>query len=151
MMRMSNQSGGRSSLIVIFCVIYTLCLGVALAQSSDSAFSENEIDIDGEVPQDTLKRPVTQLHGGEIIGERILRAIESPYIVTEDIEVPNGAKLTIEPGVTIEFAPSIGITVRGVIHAVVSGYPILFRNYFSAIHLFSKVKIALSYHLRKGD
>ncbi|XP_055855042.1 protein bark beetle isoform X1 [Episyrphus balteatus] len=121
---MSNRrrsDDGRSDLIVIFCVIL-LCLSesptVAQKGGSDSGFSENEIDIDGDMPQDTLRRPVTQLRGGEILGERILRAVESPFVVTEDIEVPKGSKLIIEPGVTIEFAPSTGLTVQGVMQAV---------------------------------
>ncbi|XP_037882246.1 protein bark beetle isoform X1 [Glossina fuscipes] len=60
----------------------------------------------------------TLLEGGSITSDRILRYSESPYRVNEHIIIQKGAKLTIEPGVTIEFAPNVGITVRGVLQAV---------------------------------
>lgn len=62
----------------------------------------------------------TELSGGSITSDRILRASESPYAAREPIIIEKGAKLIIEPGVRIEFAPTVGITVRGIIHAVVS-------------------------------
>lgn len=55
-----------------------------------------------------------------IVGETILRLSESPYTITNDIQIRRGAKLIIEPGVTLQFAPMIGITVRGAIEAIVS-------------------------------
>ncbi|KAH8259932.1 hypothetical protein KR038_005318 [Drosophila bunnanda] len=60
----------------------------------------------------------TELQGGEILSERILRLSESPYLAREDLEVLRGAKLTIEPGVTIEFAPTKGLKISGVLQAV---------------------------------
>ncbi|ALC38872.1 CG3921 [Drosophila busckii] len=60
----------------------------------------------------------TELQGGEILGERTLRFSESPYLARDDLEVVRGARLTIEPGVTIEFAPTKGLKVRGVLRAV---------------------------------
>ncbi|EDW76452.2 uncharacterized protein Dwil_GK14651 [Drosophila willistoni] len=60
----------------------------------------------------------TELQGGEILGERILRLSESPYLARDDLEVIRGARLTIEPGVTIEFAPTKGLQVKGVLQAV---------------------------------
>lgn len=62
----------------------------------------------------------TELQGGEILSERILRRSESPYLAREDLEVVRGAKLTIEPGVTVEFAPTKGLKINGVLQAVVS-------------------------------
>lgn len=62
----------------------------------------------------------TELPGGEILSERTLRLSESPYLAREDLEVVRGARLTIEPGVTVEFAPTKGLKVRGVLQAVVS-------------------------------
>lgn len=63
----------------------------------------------------------TELQGGEILSERTLRLSESPYLARDDLEVVRGARLTIEPGVTVEFAPTKGLKVRGVLQAVVSG------------------------------
>lgn len=62
----------------------------------------------------------TELDGGVIVGQKILRQSESPYVLNTDLEVERGGSLTIEPGVTIEFAPMVGITIRGVITALVS-------------------------------
>lgn len=63
----------------------------------------------------------TELDGGIIVGEKILRQSESPYVLNTDLEVERDGRLVIEAGVTIEFAAMVGITVRGVITAVVSG------------------------------
>lgn len=62
----------------------------------------------------------TELSGGSITSDRILRSSESPYSARDHITIEKGAKLIIEPGVRVEFAPTVGITVRGIIHAVVS-------------------------------
>lgn len=62
----------------------------------------------------------TELNGASITSERILRSNESPYSVREHITVERNGKLIIEPGVRIEFAPTVGITVKGILHAVVS-------------------------------
>ncbi|XP_037927279.1 protein bark beetle [Teleopsis dalmanni] len=75
----------------------------------------------------------TELKGGEIITNRILRYSESPYTVRENIIVNRGASLTIEPGVSIEFAPTVGITVNGILHAV--GTPTLRITLKSQTHL----------------
>lgn len=68
----------------------------------------------------TSSSSFTELQGGEVLGERILRRSESPYLARDDLEVVRGARLTIEPGVTVEFAPTKGLKVRGVLQAVVS-------------------------------
>lgn len=62
----------------------------------------------------------TELKGGSIINERVLHSNESPFAVREPIIIERNGKLIIEPGVRLEFAPNIGITVRGILHAVVS-------------------------------
>lgn len=67
-----------------------------------------------------LSASYTELQGGEITGERTLRYSESPFVARQHIEVAKGARLIIEPGVRVEFAPTVGITVRGILHAVVS-------------------------------
>jgi len=68
----------------------------------------------------TSSASYTELQGGEILSDRILRRSESPYLAREDLEVLRGARLTIEPGVTIEFAPTKGLKISGVLQAVVS-------------------------------
>lgn len=67
-----------------------------------------------------LTSSFTELQGGELLGERTLWRSESPYLARDDLEVVRGARLTIEPGVTVEFAPTKGLKVRGVLQAVVS-------------------------------
>ncbi|XP_033235622.1 protein bark beetle isoform X2 [Drosophila pseudoobscura] len=75
-------------------------------------------------PPPPLSTPVpltssyTELQGGEILSERTLRRSESPYLARDDLEVMRGARLTIEPGVTIEFAPTKGLKIKGVLQAV---------------------------------
>ncbi|XP_050298201.1 protein bark beetle isoform X2 [Anthonomus grandis grandis] len=53
--------------------------------------------------------------GGEIEGEEILSKGE--YVVERDISIRPGGKLTIEPGVTLRFPPSIGMMVGGRLEA----------------------------------
>lgn len=77
----------------------------------------NEIDNGGEVH---AKNTLTELSGGRVIGEKWLRQIESPYSLDMDMTIERSGKLIIEPGVTIHVAPMVGITVRGVLTALVS-------------------------------
>ncbi|XP_046801135.1 protein bark beetle isoform X1 [Lucilia cuprina] len=60
----------------------------------------------------------TELNGGSITSERMLRSSESPYAVRDHLTVERNGKLIIEPGVRLEFAPTVGITIRGILHAV---------------------------------
>ncbi|TMW54841.1 hypothetical protein DOY81_000074 [Sarcophaga bullata] len=60
----------------------------------------------------------TELKISSITGERVLHSNESPFAVRESIVVERNGKLIIEPGVRLEFAPNVGITVRGILHAV---------------------------------
>lgn len=77
----------------------------------------NEIDNGGE---SHAKSTLTELTGGRVIGEKWLRQMESPYSLQMDMTVERSGKLFIEPGVTIHVAPMVGITVRGVLTALVS-------------------------------
>lgn len=70
---------------------------------------------DEEVPE-----KFTEIGETEITGEKILYASESPFILRQDLEIQPNAKLTVEPGVTVHFAPMVGITVRGQLKAIVS-------------------------------
>lgn len=68
------------------------------------------------------KTDYTELAGGSIVGERTLKLSESPFLLTGDLDVERNAKLIVEPGVNIHFAPMVGITVRGVLISVVSSH-----------------------------
>lgn len=70
--------------------------------------------------QQQQQRQLTDLAGGEIVGERTLRLADSPYLLRTDLEVAIGAKLIVEPGVTVHVAPMVGITVFGALLATVS-------------------------------
>lgn len=62
----------------------------------------------------------TELSDSVIVGEKVLRLRESPYVLNTDLEVDQGGKLVVEPGVVVHVAPMVGITVRGTMIAVVS-------------------------------
>uniref|UniRef100_A0A182NF13 Uncharacterized protein n=1 Tax=Anopheles dirus TaxID=7168 RepID=A0A182NF13_9DIPT len=72
---------------------------------------------DGEHHPDGAR--YTEIGGDVVLGEKILRASESPYSMRTDLEVERRARLIIEAGVTIHFAPMVGITVRGSVVAMV--------------------------------
>lgn len=69
----------------------------------------------GEVPS-----RFTEINEQEISGEKVLHASESPFLLRQDLDVQRNAKLIVEPGVTIHFAPMVGITVYGQLKAIVS-------------------------------
>lgn len=66
------------------------------------------------------KNSFTELAGGRVIGEKWLRASESPYTLHTDLVVERSGRLIVEPGVQVHVAPMVGITVRGVLNALVS-------------------------------
>jgi hypothetical protein len=74
-------------------------LEASYIDASDSFGNQKEI-------KDTAYFGVT-LVSGTYSSDKTWRKSESPYLVTGDVEVNNGAKLTIEPGVEVRFtAPS---------------------------------------------
>ena len=78
---------------------------------------------DGEaLPEEAGEVPsrFTEINEQEISGEKTLYASESPFLLRQDLEVQRNAKLIVEPGVTIHFAPMVGITIYGRIKAIVS-------------------------------
>lgn len=75
----------------------------------------------------TAPSQFTEISEHSISGEKVLHRSESPFLLRQDLEIEQNAKLTVEPGVTVHFAPMVGITVRGQIHAVVSIRRILNR------------------------
>ncbi len=91
------------------------------------------------VPAARLYLDPATFTGGEVTGHAVLRRrnpggstpqtfdmsdsdqLQQPdYLITGDIFVPPGARLEIEPGVRIAFAPRVGLTVRGSLLANVS-------------------------------
>lgn len=69
---------------------------------------------------DEVPSKFTEISEQSISGEKILYLSESPFLLRQDLEIERNAKLTVEPGVTIHFAPMVGITVHGQILAIVS-------------------------------
>ncbi|KAH9406143.1 hypothetical protein TYRP_013745 [Tyrophagus putrescentiae] len=84
------------------------------------------------VPAARLYLDPATFTGGEVTGHAVLRRRNAgsslpqtfdmsdsdqfhqpDYLITGDIYVPPGARLEIEPGVRIAFAPRVGLTVRG--------------------------------------
>jgi hypothetical protein len=55
----------------------------------------------------------TQFPGGTLLANATLDAARGPWLVTGDVIVPAGITLTIEPGVTVYFAPGAGIDIAG--------------------------------------
>ena len=88
---------------------------------------------DNTLPGDLSNHEFTELAGGVYTGEKVLRLSESPYVLNTDLEVEEGGKLIIEPGVVIQFAPMVGITIRGTIIAVVSNSIFVF-SFFARLH-----------------
>lgn len=117
----------------------------------DESVNANQLPDDDD--RGEVNSEFTELDGGIIVGQKILRQTQSPYVLNTDLEVEKGGVLTIEPGVTIEFAPMVGITVRGVINAVVSD---MMGNRINArvIGLWTRGMMwkwgLLSYHLFSG-
>lgn len=73
------------------------------------------------IPQvNPIKYTEINVENNVINGEKVLDFRNSPYLLRSDIEVGREGKLSIEAGVTIYFAPMVGITVRGALKAIVS-------------------------------
>jgi len=56
--------------------------------------------------------------GGNITQDSKLTLTNSPYIVTETIQILEGVTLEIEPGVTVKFEGNTGINVGGMLKAI---------------------------------
>lgn len=104
------------SLLYKKCRIILLILVYFVNSIKLQEVSLNDVDnIDFDVISD-----LTEIPGSKILGEKVLSANESPYLLRTDLEIERGGKLIIQPGVVINFAPMVGITIRGTIVAVVS-------------------------------
>lgn len=87
-----------------------------------------DVEIQHEIPS-----KFTEISESVVTGEMTLRLSESPFLLRQDLEVMKSAKLIVEPGVTVYFAPMVGITVHGQVKAIVS---ILFLSLHVAVLLF---------------
>ncbi len=78
-------------------------------------------------PVDSYKPP-TEV-SGTISEDVVWTQAGSPYLVRSTITIPAGVKVTVEPGVRINFVQNQGIIVRGVFEAVGQGdSPIVFTG-----------------------
>lgn len=112
--------------------IIALCILSVILQCVRGQDVELLNDIDGytlEPQHATESHPLDQvqetsefieLPGGSVTAEKIIHRADKPYLLLGDLDVETSGRLVIEPGVVLYFAPSVGITVRGIIQAVVS-------------------------------
>lgn len=61
--------------------------------------------------------PPPTFSGGTLTQDTTLTAAGSPYLITTDIVVPAGIKLTLGPGTTLKLTPGRSIVVRGELKA----------------------------------
>lgn len=62
----------------------------------------------------------TEHPGGTFIDDKVIfLKAKSPYWLRNDIVVERNAEMIVEPGVRIRVEPQVGVTVRGVLTAVV--------------------------------
>lgn len=116
--RSSSGSGLANASTQIVFIIVTIVIALTLPSLVNCDKSlYNEIDNGDEMPS---KNALTELAGGKIIAEKWLRQTESPYSLQTDLTIERTGKLFVEPGVTVHVAPMVGITVRGVLTALVS-------------------------------
>lgn len=54
---------------------------------------------------------------GRLLNSLTLRKREQPYVIRSDLTVMPDVTLTIEPGVTMEFGPRVGLLVLGTLIA----------------------------------
>lgn len=73
-----------------------------------------------EVETHEIPSKFTEISESVVTGEMTLRLSESPFLLRQDLEVSKGAKLSVDPGVMVYFAPMVGITVHGQVKAIVS-------------------------------
>lgn len=86
--------------------------------------NNNLHDVESVLPPDgnSDSSRFTEITEHRITGEKTLTLSESPYLLRQDLEVVRNGRLNIEPGVTIHFAPMVGITVQGQLKAIVSKF-----------------------------
>lgn len=96
----------------VISVILVLCL---LFSNGDGE------EFDSLVTSPYVQNGLTEHPGGIITeGRHVLHKQKSPYWLRSDVIVEKNAEFFIEPGVEVRVEPMVGITVRGVLTAVVS-------------------------------
>lgn len=108
---------------------------VSETSNSNSDFMEHrELDQDKDI-----SRGVTEHAGGTIVNDRIVfERSKSPYLLKNDLIVEEKAEVIIEPGVEVRVVPQIGVTVRGVLTAVVSSTKSIFIESFNCTIVMNK-------------
>ncbi len=94
----------------------------------DPMFADADFTAPGyQVARITIYRSDTVVPAGNVSGHWTVAG--SPYLVQGDVTVPDGATLTIDPGVTVFSSEDHGITVAGALDAVgTADVPILFTG-----------------------
>ena len=64
----------------------------------------------------SINRAQTSIAGGNVYG--VWSSINSPYLINDDIEIPDDSTLVIEPGAIVEFQGHFVLNVQGVLHAI---------------------------------
>lgn len=75
-------------------------------------------DDDQEIARDTVNIDVGSILAmGSLPRDTLLRKAGNPWWVRHPLEIPDGVRLEVEPGVILRFAPKAGLRVRGVLAA----------------------------------
>lgn len=106
-----------TSATVAGCHVQSVLLVLCAVLAKCDKTIQNEIDSGSEMH---TKNSFTELAGGSVVGEKWLRQAESPYTLQSDLHIERTGRLYIEPGVKVHVAPMVGITVRGILNALVS-------------------------------
>ncbi|XP_044255606.1 protein bark beetle isoform X2 [Tribolium madens] len=94
---------------LFWCFGFAICVNEVVLQETEGFFGSTEGSRGGR----------TEHPGGTIVNDKLVFSkFKSPYWLRNDIIVERNAELIIEPGVTINVEPQVGITVRGVLTAV---------------------------------
>lgn len=83
-----------------------------------TVLSQGQVVLDPGLEQ--ARQPIRNILGGVYSNNVTLYFRNSPYRVTSDLTVEQGATLTIETGVQIYFDTGVGLRIRGALHAIVS-------------------------------
>jgi len=73
----------------------------------------NEFTISDGVDSHTITVHWDSFHGGTLTEDTTVSTNRYPYVITDDIVVPEGTTLTIEPGVVLQFQAERALRVEG--------------------------------------
>lgn len=112
---------------LVLCIIRTERISASFSYDRESL--EGNLMTSDEPLYETLYtlpprgKRYTELPGGLLLSRsptKVLDKAGSPYLVLNDWIVERGAELRIDPGVEVKFKPTVGLTVRGRLLAIVS-------------------------------